>query len=181
MNLEFIQESLMPPEYQPTFSPAWRPSPHVRSSCGPLVCDRYPCAVMRFALATATLYRQELQVNEPSPLRARSPLINACCVERTTIEGAAAAGAAPREPPASLEPAGALLGVGDGAGFRFRGSSLCRSAEFAEPAVAALRDAVSAGGATVCLCCSDTTPTVAPTTTTSPIAPNHWTNRMAGG
>src|SRR5438874_8295562 len=171
MNLEFIHESLMPPEYQPMFSPAWRPSPHVRSTCGPLVCERYPCAAIRLALATATLYRQELQVSEPSPLRARSPLIKACCVERTTTEGAAA-GAAPRDAPTSLEAGGALLGVGEGAGFRFRGSSLCGLSEFDESATAALREAVSAGGVAPGLCCRDTTPTVAATTTTSTSPPN---------
>src|SRR2546421_3942749 len=74
------------------FSPAWWPRPQDRSTCGPLVCVREPCAAMRCALLTATLCRQLLQDSGPSPWAARSWLMSACCVELTTRDGRDAAG-----------------------------------------------------------------------------------------
>src|SRR5690348_2332981 len=114
MNLEFIHESLTPPEYQPMFSPAWWPRPHVRSTLGPLVWDRYPCAAMRRAFATATLYRHPLHDSGPRPWLDRSALISACCVDPMTM--AARAGAA----------GGAGGGVGGGVGITGRRSRATR-------------------------------------------------------
>src|SRR5712692_10491611 len=93
MNMVFSWESLMPADHQPTFSPAWRPSPQVRSTEGPFACEIAPAAAIRAALLRATLYRQEFHVSGPSPFAARSWLISACCVEPTTIAGGAGRGA----------------------------------------------------------------------------------------
>src|SRR5450756_294587 len=47
---------------------------------------------MRLALLRATFARHELQVSGPRPLRARSWLMSACCVEPMTIAGGAGRG-----------------------------------------------------------------------------------------
>src|SRR6266850_5166014 len=116
MNMVFNCESLMPADHQPTFSPAWWPSPHVRSTEGPFACEMAPAAAMRAALLLATLYRQEFQVTGPSPLAARSWLMSACCVEPTTIAGRGAGRAGAGAAGAAGAAAGGGVGLGSGVG-----------------------------------------------------------------
>src|ERR1700694_2450363 len=96
---------------------------------------------MRLALAWATLYRQPFQVNGPSPFAARSRLMSACCVELTTI-----AGAAGPEPP--VEAAGGAGGGGGGGVLIFRGIAcwtvLAKSVP-TDGCASCARDAVSTG------------------------------------
>src|SRR5882672_7466253 len=115
MNMLLSWESLTPADHQPTFSPAWWPSPQVRSTEGPFACEMAPAAAMRAALLAATLYRQPFQVRGPSPFAARSWLIRACCVEPTTIAGGAGRGAG-RAGAAAAGAAGAAAGGGVGLG-----------------------------------------------------------------
>src|SRR5947209_15937178 len=77
MYIVFTWLSSMPLEMYAMFSPAdVAPIPQVRSTFGPLVCERYPWSAIRCAFCCATLARQSLQASDPSPLAARSWLIN---------------------------------------------------------------------------------------------------------
>src|SRR3984893_12207611 len=76
------------------FSPPWvARTTHARSSVGPLVCERYPCAMIRSAFWTATAARQSLQFSAPSAAAARSWLMRFCWALTPTPDAASAGGA----------------------------------------------------------------------------------------
>src|ERR1700688_762869 len=98
------------------FSPAWWPRPQLRSTFGPLVWVREPCAAMRTALLRATPARQELQLRGPRPFRARSWLMSACWVDPITMAGGAGRGAGTPGAAAARATAGGGVGLGSGFG-----------------------------------------------------------------
>src|SRR6202035_1528333 len=70
--------------------PCMAPTPQARSRVGPLVCERYPWAMIRSAFWTATAARQSLQLSAPSPAVARSWLMRFCWALTPSPDAAAA-------------------------------------------------------------------------------------------
>src|SRR2546421_5411114 len=165
------------------FSPAWWPRPQDRSTCGPLVCVREPCAAMRCALLTATLCRQLLQDSGPSPWAARSWLMSACCVELTTRDGRDAAGGGGGAAGAA---ATGLAGIADWMGLwvlarRLWSGSDAESGGLKDVAAAGCLEAARVCELSALWRASVTAPTLVATATAMRIPPNQETSRMADG
>src|SRR5712692_684740 len=132
---------------------------------------------MRRALARATLYRQLFQVSGPSPLAARSRFMSACCVELTTI-----AGAAGPEGVAPVEAGGGGGGGGGGVPILWgiaRWTTLARSVPTDAGCAACSREAVRTGWAASSRCTTEIPAPPSAATITNP--PSQVKTRIAGG